>query len=346
MQSKKREWMILVIGIAVVIALGITPSISSSQVIKLSTQVLINDLSHPTAVSAKDFIEKVKLITGGRLDMSPLLPAGAKCQTPEMLDAVSTGLLEVGISSGAYYTGKNPVGNVESGLTYSWRSGREAHTILYERGLLQLLRKEYARHNIYLLAVLPSDPYVLYTVKKPVRSLKDLQGMKLRITGDAMHAYKKFGVAIVQVPYPDLYSAMQYGTIDGCVTILQNLKSLNYVDVVKYYHMPSIKIDALNVMINMGVWNKLPEDIKTALNAMGEMYGWRQGSVAIDAGMAGEDEALKRGVKRIDLPQEDVEKFRQVCIQESWGWASSLSPGSAEAVKLLTTYFKEIGRLK
>jgi len=170
--------------------------------------------------------------------------------------------------------------------------------------------------------------------------------MKLRITGDAMYGFKKYGVAIVQVPYPDLYSAMQYGTIDGCLTILQNLKSLNYVDVVKYYHMPPIKIDALNVMINMGVWNKLPEDIKTALNVMGEMYGWRQGSVAIDAGMAGEDAAAKKGVKRIDLPQEELEKFREICIKESWGWASSLSPGSAEAVKLLTAYFKEIGRLK
>jgi TRAP-type C4-dicarboxylate transport system substrate-binding protein len=346
MDSKKRGWVILVIGILVMIALGITPSISLSQVTKLSTQVLINDLSHPTAVSAKDFIEKVKLITGGRLDMSPLLPSGARCNTPEMLDAVSSGLLDVGISNGAYYSGKMPIGNVESGLTFSWRDGREAHTILYERGLLQLVRKEYAKHNVYLLAVLPSDPYVLYTTKKPVRSLKDLQGMKLRITGDAMYGFKKYGVAIVQVPYPDLYSAMQYGTIDGCLTILQNLKSLNYVDVVKYYHMPPIKMDALNVMINMGVWNKLPEDIKTALNVMGEMYGWRQGSVAVDAGMAGEDAASKKGVKRIDLPQEEFEKFRETCINESWGWAASLSPGSADAVKILKTYFKEIGRIK
>ncbi len=346
MQSKRKEWRILAIGMAVAIGLGMTPSISLSQVFKLSTQVLINDLSHPSAVSTKDFIEKVKLLTSGRLDMSPLLPSGAKCNTPETLDAVSSGLLDVAISNGAFYSGKLPIGNVENGLTFSWRSGREAHTILYERGLLQLLRKEYAKHNVYLLAVMPSDPYVLYTTKKPVRSLKDLQGMKLRITGDAMYGFKKYGVAIVQVPYPDLYSAMQYGTIDGCLTILQNLKSLNYVDVVKYYTMPPIKIDALNVMINMGVWNKLPEDIKTALNVMGEMYGWRQGAVAIDAGMDGEDAASRKGVQRVDLPQQDIEKLREVCIQESWGWAASLSPDSAEAVKLLTAYFKGIGRLK
>jgi len=346
MQKRKEKMMISIMGFIFTTVLLISPALSFSQTIKLSTQVLINDLSHPTAVSAKDFIEKVKLVTGGRLDMSPLLPSGAKCQTPEMFDAISSGLLEVGIASGAYYTGKNPIGNVESGLSFSWRNGKEAHTILYERGLLQLLRKEYAKHNIYLVAVLPSDPYVIYTTKKPVNRLKDLQGMKLRVTGDAMYAFKKFGTAIVQVSYPELYSAMQYGTIDGCVTILQNLKSLHYVDVVKYYHMPPIKVDALNVMINMNVWNKLPEDMKNVLNTMGEMYGWRQGSVAIDAGMAGEDEAMKKGVKRIELPEEDIEKFRQICVEESWKWAASLNPASAEAVKLITDYFRGIGRLK
>ena len=111
--------------------------------------------------------------------MTPVLPAGTVCSAGDMHDALGQGLLDIGFTWAAYYAGKVPVTNVEAGLSFTRTTSEEAHECIYNRGLIDLYRKEHAKHGVYALAVMPSARICLQTVDKPVRTLEDLKGMSL-----------------------------------------------------------------------------------------------------------------------------------------------------------------------
>jgi ABC-type amino acid transport substrate-binding protein len=51
--------------------------------------------------------------------------------------------------------------------------------------------------------------------KKPIRKIEDLQGMKIGAQGFSPEVAKALGVALVNLPYPELYTALQQGIIDA-----------------------------------------------------------------------------------------------------------------------------------
>ncbi len=72
---------------------------------------------------------------------------------------------------------------------------------------------------------------------KPVRSLADIKGMKMRVPGGPVAAriWKEFGTLPVSLPWTELYTALQTGVVDACESTVPGYRSSKLYEVAKYH---------------------------------------------------------------------------------------------------------------
>jgi len=112
--------------------------------------------------------------------------------------------------------------------------------------------------NLVALAWMDGGSLSIYT-KKPVRSLEDLKGMKIRVQGnplfiDMMNAMGGNGIAM---DTGEIFSALQTGVIDGAENNPPTLLEHNHFQSAKYYTLTGHLILPEPVVMSKTTWNKL-----------------------------------------------------------------------------------------
>lgn len=95
------------------------------------------------------------------------------------------------------------------------------------------LSKEYRR--VALLALWHNAPNMLLTASKPVRSMADLKGLKIRTPSrNGGKILEAWGASPVSMPVTEIYNAMQTGVIDGAMIDATTLQTFKLGEVTKY----------------------------------------------------------------------------------------------------------------
>jgi TRAP-type C4-dicarboxylate transport system substrate-binding protein len=133
------------------------------------------------------------------------------------------------------------------------------------------LRAEY--RGTHVLAAYATPPSVFMTTKKPIRSLADVKGLKLRTpskaAGEILRAY---GASPVSMPATKVYTAMSTGVIDGALMGSDSLLIFKLIEPTKYVttNLPEMPT-ALFIVMNEGSWKGLTPAQKAAVTkASGE----------------------------------------------------------------------------
>jgi TRAP-type mannitol/chloroaromatic compound transport system substrate-binding protein len=185
----------------------------------------------------------------------------------ETFDAVSTGTLKMDFSYGPYWIGKLPMAIYSSGLPPFTLPRWEHYKVMYyELGLEKLLRKAYAKHNIYYIATIPTNNAVMLS-KFPVNKAADLKGKKFRATGLYAEVLNAAGASAVYFPWGEIYGALEKGTIDGVIAgPLSSQADSGFHEPTKYFlETPITPVDAWCLHINMDAWKALPKDLQHLL---------------------------------------------------------------------------------
>lgn len=96
-----------------------------------------------------------------------------------------------------------------------------------------MLADEYKR--VVLLGIWNNAPNIIFTANKPVRTLADLKGLKIRVPSrNAGLVVEAWGASPVSMPAPEIYNAMQTGVIDGAMTDATTLGAFKLAEVTKY----------------------------------------------------------------------------------------------------------------
>lgn len=122
------------------------------------------------------------------------------------------------------------------------------------------------------------DPCNVASIK-PVRSLADLQGMRLYTFPTGGRFLEKFGIVPVTIPYGDVQVAIQTGELDGVAwSGMTEVYTVGWSDVCKYYLTDNISgAWAGSYFANSERWNALPEHLKTLFNmSMDSSHYYRQ----------------------------------------------------------------------
>lgn len=117
-----------------------------------------------------------------------------------------------------------------------------------------------SKWNSVVLTAFPVAPQELWT-NKPVASLKDLKGLKIRVqTAEQSDWVRAIGAVPVTVSYAEIYTALQRGTIDGVITASHLIARQKFGEVVRYRAIPECWTLTYFLTVTKNYWDQLSKD--------------------------------------------------------------------------------------
>ncbi|NIY97384.1 DctP family TRAP transporter solute-binding subunit, partial [Salipiger sp. HF18] len=103
--------------------------------------------------------------------------------------------------------------------------------------------------------------------KRPIEKLADFDGLSFRVIGAPVfiNTFEALGTNPVPMPFPEVYTALETGTVDGQDNPLLTVRDLNFYEVQDYLTTSKHAYSALVMLISQPFWNSLSDDDKAML---------------------------------------------------------------------------------
>ena len=305
--------------------------------LRLQTYYSTTNIAH-----LKNFAAEVESLSAGKIKIE-IFSGGELVATPNILKAVRTGMIDMGVTTGYQFTELN-MGDIEAGLPMAWLSPQEAEAIFDKGGLKDLIAAEYAQHGIKYLNILWNAKFTILS-KSPIRSLNDLRGMKIRAMGGNAKMLISLGVSTVSMPPEDIYLALSTGMIDACLYGAPFEYEMNkWYEVAPYILMTPI-LDPVNdsIYISQKIWDSMPENLQNILLEATQRLRWAYYNYG-DA----KNETILATIfkdKITTLPEADIAELTKAAVKV-WEGEISRGPGNAKAVEIIKASARAQGRIE
>ena len=204
-----------------------------------------------------DWIQKVNAEGKGTLQLNFI--GGPKAiPTFEVGNAVKTGVVDLAMSTGAFYTNVMPEADA---LKLTQLPAAE----LRKNGAYDYINKVWNEkaNMVYLARVVDNTPFHLYINKKIDKP--DLNGMKLRITPVYRDFFQALGGTVVQIAPGEVYTALERGVVDGYGWPIHALFDLNWQEHTKFRVDPGFYNAEVSLIVNLDKWKALTQAQRTYL---------------------------------------------------------------------------------
>lgn len=218
--------------------------------------------------AAEVFAERVRAMSGGNFEIR-VYSAGELVPAFEVLDSVSNGAVEIGQTGSYYYVGKNPALAFDTCVPFGL-TARQQQAWLLEAGGLDLVNARLADFGVRSFPSGNTGVQMGGWFRSKVRSLADLEGLKMRIPGMGGKVMERLGVAPQAIAGGEIYTALERGAIDATdwVGPYDDLK-LGFHKVAKHYHYPGWwePGPSLSIYVNQAQFEALGADEQAILAA-------------------------------------------------------------------------------
>ncbi len=196
-------------------------------------------------------------------DGGSLVPAG------EVFGAVESGTIQAGADWPGYWAGRNSAFSPLS-TTASLFNAVDYVNWIQEWGGADLYNEVYGQFGmVYLPYGVTNNESGFRTVSQPIRTLDDLQGLRLRLSGlEQGKLLEKLGGNQVSMAGGEIYQSLERGVIDGAEFSTPNVDfSGGFQQVTQYWSTPGWhqSSSVFGVMINKGSWDALDEETQERL---------------------------------------------------------------------------------
>ena len=202
-------------------------------------------------------------MSGGRLRIR-VYAAGELIPAFEVFDAVSRGTAEMGHGAAYYWRGKTEAAQFFAAMPF----GLNAHEMngwLYYGGGLDLWREIYAPFNLIPFPAGNTGVQTGGWFNRPIDSVGDLRGLKMRIPGIGGEVLKLAGGIPVNLPGSEIFTSLQTGAIDAAEWVgPYNDVAAGLHQAARYYYYPGWQEPGptLECIVNRNAWERLPEDLQ------------------------------------------------------------------------------------
>jgi TRAP-type transport system periplasmic protein len=224
---------------------------------------------HMNSVMMGKFCDELNKKLAGKVELTHYT-GSTLLSAPKIAAGVSSGIADIGLSNLAYTRGRFPVMEIMElplGYPSAWIAGHVANDF-YNK----FKPKDFDGYHVLMLST--STPNVVQTLNKPVKTLEDLKGLKLRGTGRLGDIVKALGATPIPIETPDLYDSLKRGVIEGAYISPETLKGFKTGEVQKYA-TASWKVGStycFYVLMNKQKWDSLPADVKKVLNEFSKEF--------------------------------------------------------------------------
>ncbi|HEA66767.1 MAG TPA: TRAP transporter substrate-binding protein [Desulfobacterales bacterium] len=259
--------------------------------------------------------DKLAAASGGSLVMKVYEPG--KLVAPfEILDAVSSGKINAGYAASGYWEGKMPGISIFTAIPFGPEAPEFISWMFYGNGLK--LYQEYYDQAGYNVKVLPAcilSPETSGWFHKPIESVADLKGLRMRFFGLGGMTMEKLGVSVSLLPGGEIFAALEKKAIDATEFSMPAIdQRLGFYKIAKYNYYPGWHQQAtyLELLINKDVWNSMSPQQQATLE-MVTMAGVTYSLAETEAiqGKVIKENIEKRGVTNMYWSDEMLAEFKK-----------------------------------
>ncbi len=268
-----------------------------------------NSKGHPQVTGMEKFAELVGQYSGGKITVK-LFPGGTLGGDLQTISALQGGILEMSVMNAGLLAG-NVKAFAAVDLPFLFATPEEADAVmdgpfgahlaakLPEKGLIGLGYWELGFRN-------------LTNNKRPVASLDDIKGLKLRTLQApiAIDMFTTLGANAVPLPYPELYTALETRTVDGQENPYANIITAKFYEVQKYLTITRHLYNPQIVLVGAGFWNKLNDEEKAVLQKAADEARSFQRKASRDADAGFLAQIREKGMQVTELSPIEQQRIR------------------------------------
>lgn len=280
--------------------------------------------------------KKINELTNGQVKVT-MFPGGALGKPGDHYALVENGIADIVYILQDYIPGRFPMTTVFE-LPFMMPNSQQGSKAMWETFEASPdFQKEYSK--VKVLGLFCHPPGHFHTTKKPIRSIDDLKGMKIRTVSPAVtDALKIYGAIPVEMPITETYTALERGVVDGTVIDWGGLEVFKLNDLVKYSTVTDFYVVTMAVLMNKHKWNSLPPEIQKVINDnSGLALSLWCGKVYDATDRPAMQRIVKSGVQVIHLPEGDLKKLNAQTIPQRDQWVKDMQARGLDGASVLKT---------
>ena len=262
--------------------------------------------THIQSQLAEQWCREVEARTDGKVKVN-YYPGGTLTKAKQTYDGVVEGIADIGLSVLAYSRGRFPV-MAAVDLPLGYQTGVQATRVanaVYEK----FTPAEF--DDVQPMYFHAHGPGLLFTAPKPVASLADLQGMKIRSTGNSAKLVAALGGTPVAQSMPTCYQSLQKGVVDGSMHPMESNKGWKLAEVVKFgtESQPVAYTTTFFVVMSKDKWAMLDADTQKIITDINVEWAAKHGTAWDEADAAGRTFFLEQGGQMVPLTEAETLKW-------------------------------------
>jgi TRAP-type mannitol/chloroaromatic compound transport system substrate-binding protein len=212
--------------------------------------------------------KSVAAASGGKFEIR-VFAAGEIVPGLQVLDAVQAGTVECGHTANYYYIGKDPTFAFDTAVPFGLNS-RQQTAWMISGGGTELMAELFKAYSVVAMPAGNTGCQMGGWFRKEIKEPGDFAGVKMRIGGFAGQVLTKLGMVPQQLAAPDIYPALEKGTIDAAEWVgPYDDEKLGFNKVAPFYYYPGWWEGGpqLSALVNDKAWASLSSDNKAIFQA-------------------------------------------------------------------------------
>ena len=286
--------------------------------------------SFPYVDGAKKWKELLESRTAGTVEMQ-IFHTAQLGNERTINEGVLAGSIQIGIGAGAW-AGFVPSYNVVQ-LPFLIRDLKHMYQ-LADGELGERIAREAETKGFKVLGYYSTGDQHFQTRTKQIRSLGDFKGLKMRVIENkaVIDGFRALGAVPAPIPYPQIYTALQQGTVDGTANDLLSVTTLKLYEVAKFNTLSTYLVEPRPLIMSKAFFDSQPADLQRVLVETARESAVYERRVFEEKLSSGEAEAKKNGMTFLTLS--DRPKWIDV-MRPVWDDFGKTVPGAAELIRVI-----------
>ena len=287
---------------------------------------------HPVNVRSVQAFTRIKAATKGQVSIKSF-PTSQLGSDPAMIAQLRSGAIEMLAMPGAFLNAISVVAGIEN-LAYAFPN-RETVFRAMDGDLGKVIRDDIATKGIVVLDKIWENGFRdITTSTKPIRSVNDLAGLKIRVSPGKIRVdtFQSLGAAPSPIALSELYTSLQTHVIDAQENPLLLIEQQKFYEVQKYVSLSEHIWSGYWTLFNQDVWNKLGRDNQAVISRemAAATLAARNDNVLLNKSVR--DKLARRGMQFNDV---DKNSFKQKLVQAKYyeRWKAEFGPKAWDALE-------------
>jgi len=217
---------------------------------------------HPMNVRAREAAERIKLATGGRVEIQ-VFPNSQLGSDTDTLGQVRSGAVELFTLSGLILATLVPPASI-NGVGFAFKTYDQVWDAM-DGKLGAYVRGEIEKRGLHPLEKIWDNGFRQTTTStRPIKVPDDFKGIKLRVPVSPLWTsmFQALGASPASINFSEVYSALQTHIVDGQENPLSLIDTAKLYEVQKYCSMTNHMWDGYWLLANRRAWERLPSDLR------------------------------------------------------------------------------------